>query len=237
MQKGLIFAFDLETTSVKPETTTPAQICLMSEYQGVRRVLMNTLVRPGEPIQPGAQEVHGISDEMTKSAPDYVMAAWIAYLLGQEMEPQFVVTYNGKLFDQPILDRCLGDAVFPGATHIDMLDVAYRFFPDLPSHKLGAVYTEFMKEPLNNAHNACADVNATLDLLRAMRVKIGMTIEQLAEDMETPKPYSVFPLGVHRGKLIHEIPQGYGIWALNTFSNPRPDLKLTLEIIASGACK
>ena len=234
MQKGLIFAFDLETTSVKPETTTPVQICLMSEYQGVRRVLMNTLVRPGEPIQPGAQAVHGISDEMTKSAPDYAMVAWTAHLLGQEMEAQFLLSYNGKLFDQPILDRCLGAPVFPGVTHIDMLDVAYRFFPDLPSHKLGAVYAEFMREPLDNAHNACADVNATLDLLRAMRVKIGMTIEQLAEDMETPKPYPIFPFGKHKGKLLQDVDKGWAIWALKSFGTMRPDLELSLRMVVDG---
>lgn len=234
MQKGLIFAFDLETTSVKPETTTPVQICLMSEYNGTRRVLMNTLVRPGEPIQPKAQEIHGISEEMTRGAMDYAMAAWTAHLLGQEMEPQFVATYNGKLFDLPILDRCLGAPVFPGVPHIDLLDVAYRFFPDLPSHKLGAVYAEFMKQPLDNAHNASADVNATLDLLRAMRVKIGMTIDQLAAEMETPKCYSVFPFGLHKGKLLRDVDRGWAIWALNSFGKMRPDLELSLRMVVDG---
>ena len=234
MPKGLIFAFDLETTSVESATTTPAQICLVSEYQGVRRVLMNTLVRPGEPIQPGAEAIHGISDEMTKSAPDYTLVAWIAHLLWQVMAPEILLTYNGKLFDLPILDRCLGAPVFPGITHIDMLDVAYRFFPELPSHKLGAVYAEFMKQPLDSAHNAYADVNATLDLFRAMRVRIGMTIDQLAFEMETPKAYSVFPLGKHKGKLLRDVDRGWAIWALKSFGTMRPDLELSLRMVVDG---
>lgn len=234
MQKGLIFAFDLETTSVKPETTTPVQICLMSEYQGTRRILMNSLVRPGEAIQAGAREVHGISDEMTKGAPDYAMAAWTAHLLGQQMGPEMVVTYNGKLFDQPILDRCLGTPVFPGVTHIDVLDVAYRFFPGLSSHRLGNVYMEFFNKPLDKAHDASADVAATLDLLKAIRVKIGMTLEQLAEDMATPKPYAVFPFGQHRGKLLQDVDRGWAIWALKSFGKMRPDLELSLRMVVDG---
>lgn len=234
MTKGLIFAFDLETTSVDPATTTPAQICLMSEQDGVRRVLMNSLVRPGERIEPGAQKVHGISDAMVQSASDYVMVAWMAHLLCREMQPEFLITYNGKLFDEPILDRCLGSSVFSGTIHIDLLDAAYRYFPNLPSHKLGRVYAELVGSQFENAHDACADVNATLDLLRAVCVKTGMTLDALAEDMATPKPFSLFPFGAHKGKLLQDVPRGWAIWALNSFKQMRPDLELSLRLIVDG---
>lgn len=234
MTEGLIFAFDLETTSVDPATTTPAQICLMSEYQGARRVLMNSLVRPGELIQPGAMEVHGISDAMVQSASDYVMVAWMAHLLCREMGPEFLVTYNGKLFDEPILNRCLGGTVFPDVVHIDLLDVAYRYFPMLKSHKLGSVYSELVGEPLENAHDAYADVNALFDLLKAICVKTGLPVATIAEEMATPKPYTLFPFGAHKGKLLQDVNRGWAIWALRTFKQMRPDLELSLRLIVDG---
>ena len=231
----LAFALDLETTSVKVAETTPVQICLMSEDKQGRRTLMNTLVRPGEWIPDDVIKIHGITNDMVRNAPDYAAVAWTAHLLHNSFQPEYLVTFNGETFDEPILDRCMGGKVFPGARHIDVLSVAYRYLPGLPSYKLGALYQELLGWPLENAHDASADVNATLDLLKAMRVRIGMTMNHLASEMETPKKYAVFPFGKHKGKLIEEVPQSYGQWALNSFTSIRPDLLVTLKAIAGAS--
>jgi DNA polymerase III subunit epsilon len=234
MTKGLVFSFDLETTSVKAAETTPVQICLMSDQGGVRRILMNTLVRPHEWIPEEVIKIHGITNERVINAPDYAIVAWTAHLLHNTFQPEFLVTFNGGTFDEPILDRCMGGKVFPGVKHIDVLDAAYRYLPGLSSYKLGALYQELVGWPLENAHDASADVTATLDLLKALRVRIGMTMEQLAEDMATPKPYALFPFGKYMGSLTQDIPQSYGRWCLGNFQSMRPDLEVTLKLIAEG---
>jgi len=232
---GLAFALDLETTSVAVAETTPVQICLMYGDSGGRRILMNTLVRPHEWISEEVTKIHGITNDMVRNAPDYSMVAWTAHLLHNVFQPEYLVTFNGQTFDQPILDRCLGAPVFPGTRHIDVLSVAYRYLPGLPSYKLGALYQELLGWPLENAHDASADVTATLDLLKAIRVRIGMTMDQLATDMLTPKPYALMPFGKHSGSLLEDVPASYGRWCLENFDSIRPDLRVTLERIAGVA--
>jgi DNA polymerase III epsilon subunit-like protein len=233
---GIAFALDLETTSTVVAETTPVQLCLLSEDKQGRRTLMNTLVRPHEWISEEVTKIHGITDDMVRNSPDYGMVAWTAYLLHNAFQPEYLVTFNGETFDEPILARCLGAPVFPGARHIDVLSVAYRYLPGLPSYRLGALYQELLGWPLENAHDASADVNATLDLLKAMRVRIGMTMDQLASEMETPKPYAIYPIGKkYAGWLIEDIPQSYGQWALSAFTSIRPDLLVTLKAIAGAS--
>lgn len=226
-----LFAFDLETTGVDRNSCTPVQIALVMDTDGSRRILMNTLVRPGEAISPEASAVHKITDAMVTSAPDYAMVAWHAYLLSEALKPDFLVGFNSKGFDEPILDRCLGHPVFPGIPHLDVLDIAYRFFPELPGHKLGQLYETFMGFPLAGAHDATADVFGTLDVLRAMQVKIGMTLPQLAQDMATPKPYSIMPIGKHKSKLLNDVDPGWARWMSQNATDMRPDLQATVNYL------
>lgn len=228
------FCFDLETTSADSSTTTPVQICLVSSDETGRRVLMNSLVRPGELISEGASKVHGITNAMVAGMPDYVIMAWQAHLLTKEMGPKYLVSFNGKLFDEPIIDRCLGFKVFEDTEHLDVLDIAYRFFPMLESHKLGAVYEHFVGRSLSGAHDASADVIGTLDVLAVMRKKIGMTMAQLAEDMRTPKPYPVMPIGKHKGKLVDDVGYGWAKWMSSNATNMRADLQATVDYILAN---
>lgn len=226
------FGFDLETTSANSATCYPVQIALVLDTgEPVKRVLMNTLVRPGELIDPEAAAIHHITDEMVFGAPDYAMVAWQVGLLTETLKPDFVVGFNSKYFDALILDRCLGCSVFGDTQHIDVLDVAYRFFPTLPGHKLGMLYEHFMGFPLTGAHDASVDVIGTLDLLKAMRVQIGMTMEQLYTDMLTPRPYSIMPIGKHKGKELSQVDPGWARWMKNNATGMRPDLQVTVDYL------
>lgn len=228
------FAFDLETTDANSATCTPVQICLVADQGGARRILLNTYVRPGEAISPEAMEVHRITDAIAATGPDYAMAAWQANLLNREMRPKYLVGFNSISFDEPIINRCLGSKVFEGTQHIDVLNVAYRFFPELPSHKLGALYETFFNKPLAGAHDASVDVFGTLDLLHAMRTKIGMTMAQLGEEMKTPKVYSVMPIGKYRGKTPDTVDPGWARWMKKNATDMRPDLQRTVDYILTG---
>jgi DNA polymerase-3 subunit epsilon len=230
----MLVALDLETTGVKPLVDRPVQIGLVGEDEGVRRTLINTYVNPGMPIAEEAQKVHGISYEKVQYAPDAAVSAWNVELLLGALEGATVVTFNGETYDIVMLDQCLGRKMVLPGPHIDVLSVAYRFFPGLPSYKLGSLYEMFFGSQPAGAHDATADAGFTLDLLKAIRVKIGMTVEQLAEEMSVPKPYALFPFGVHKDKLIEDVPRGYGVWALKTFSEIRPDLLATLKLVAGG---
>lgn len=227
----MIIALDLETTGVKPAVDRPVQIGLVAEQEGVRRTLLNTLVNPNMAISEGAYAVHGISEHQVQGAPDAGIAAWSTELLIRELNPTCVVGFNSECFDVPMLSACLGREAELQVPHLDVLSVAYRYLPGQPSYKLTALYQEFVGRPLEGAHGAVADANATLDLLKAIRVRVGMTLEKLVEDMAVPKPYVVFPFGKYAGELVERIPAAYGRWCLTNFTDIRPDLKVTLESI------
>jgi DNA polymerase III epsilon subunit-like protein len=186
------------------------------------------------PLAEEAQKIHGISYEMVQYAPDAAVSAWNVELLLGALDGATVVTFNGETYDIVMLDQCLGRKMVLPGPHIDVLSVAYRFFPGLPSYKLGSLYEHFFGFPPAGAHDATADAGFTLDLLKAIRVKIGMTVEQLAEEMSVPKPYSLFPFGKHKDCLLADVPRSYGVWALQAFDSIRPDLRVSLELIAEG---
>lgn len=230
----MIISLDLETTGTNPLVDRPVRLALVGETGKDRRILMNSLINPHMEISEGASAIHGITQQQVATAPDAAIAAWAAEGLVRDLAPTAVVGFNSETYDLPMLSACLGREMSLPCPHLDVLAVAYRFFPTQPSHKLTALYQDLVGWPLDGAHDAVADATATLELLRAINVKLGMTLKQLVEEMAEPKPHVLFPFGVHKGKLIEEIPSSYGRWALGAFTNIRPDLLVTLEAIAGG---
>lgn len=235
---SVLLGLDTETTGIDVAVDKPVQIgMVVASPGGLPRVVMNTRSDPCRPIDPGASRVHGIFDKDVKNMPDYRIAAWNCKLMAAALRPDYLVTFNGKLFDVPLLNNSLGEEVFPGLKHIDVLDVAYRYFPGSQQHKLGYLYSEFMAKSLEGAHDAMNDIIGMLELLETMRVKIGMSIEDLATDMETPKPYSIMPISKnHKGKLLSEVPVSFAKWLLdqNVGKEMRPDLRLSMELVVAG---
>jgi exodeoxyribonuclease X len=230
--ENLAFAFDLETTSAEPESTTPVQICLMSQdAAGARRVLLNHLVRPFELISDDASKIHGITNEMVASAADAAIVAYTVRLLYDGLQPEYLVTFNGKTFDEPIIDRCLGGKCFPGVKHIDVLDTVYRYWQNLPGYRLGLLYEQFVGKSLVGAHDATIDVGATLDLLAAVCKLVSKDFATVHAEMSVPTPYKVMPLGKHKGKPIDEIPSGWAKWMRQNATGMRPDLAATVTWI------
>jgi DNA polymerase-3 subunit epsilon len=202
---------------------------------GEMRTLMNTLCNPMMPIEKGASDVHGITEDKVRSAPDYLIALWEAKLITLALKPEYIVTYNGSMFDLPIANRLMG-GVFGAAKSVDVLDVAYRYFPEVkgPNGKktLEDLHQVFLNRTLEGAHDAMADVYGTWNVLEAMRKKIGKTMAQLAEELKSPKPYSVIPIGKYMGTLIDNMPRSWAQYMAQS-SDLRPDLKATVDYILS----
>jgi len=139
------------------------------------------------------------------------------------------------MFDLPIANRLMG-GIFGNAKGIDVLDVAYRYFPEVkgPNGKktLSDLHHVFLNRPLESAHDAVADIYGTWEVLEAMRKKIGKTLAQLADELATPRFYPIIPIGKYAGTLIDNMPRSWAQY-MGQNSDLRPDLRATVDYILS----
>jgi len=124
----------------------------------------NVLVNPTIPIPAGAAEVHGISDEDVKDKPVFrrIAKSFFKWFSDNFDVPMLVEEFSrvGITFPEP--DTCF----------IDVLKIERL----VCSHKLGETYKRYTGEELEGAHDALADIRATVAIFH----------KQLANNPELP---------------------------------------------------
>ena len=224
--------FDLETTGVDRTQTTPVQASLVMRDGDDQRILFNSLCNPFQAIEQGASDVHGITDRMVQNMPDYAITAFTLKLLVEAVsDPDTIlITMNGKAFDVPIIDRCLGESLFGDMPHLDVYQAACRYFPDLKSRKLGDLYYHFFKVRLEGAHDAMVDTIATLDIAERIRKETRFTYAELIKDLATPKPYAIMPFGKYAGSTLDQLPKSWAKF-MDKAPDLSPDLRATVDYV------
>lgn len=171
---------DTETTGLDRDRRDEACQIAIVDHTGA--VLLDTLVRPTLPIDPGAAAVHGITDEMVKDAPPF-LEVWP--LVQAALQDRTLTIYNWQ-YDVGILHNMLMRA---GLFMTPQGDFGYRdgtcameqyaaFYGDWNSRyhsyrwqKLTAACVQMRVSPVDAPpHSALGDC------LRALRV-----IEKMAE--------------------------------------------------------
>ena len=241
MYDRVLIGFDLETTGVSVANDRPVQASLVMRSDGQDHVLMNTRVNPGQPIAPGASAVHGIHDRDVFNAPHYAVVAWQFAATVQAYTfkiPTYLVTYNGSNFDVPMLNNCLGrDAIT--LPHVDVLRLARHAFPDVwgsvsqGGRTLGELFEIFLGKPMEKAHDAAADVIATLDLLEVMLTSSGRSIEEVALTQSKPMVYIKMPIGKYRGMPIEQVPLSWAHY-MGQKQDIDQDLRATVNFMLQG---
>ena len=94
-----VLYLDTETTGLGPE----AEIVDIAVVNSYGRVLLDTLVRPDGPIPAESTGIHGITDAMVATAPQWDQIA--AQLQLMFAEASSVVIYNAD-FDTRIMEQC-----------------------------------------------------------------------------------------------------------------------------------
>lgn len=229
-----VIALDLETTGVNVSKDRPVQISMVLSDGEHRRTLLNTLCDPGMSIPKEATAIHGITDEDVKSKADCAVACWQAEVLASCSAADALVTYNGTMLDVPIITRISNVGYLSNMPHVDMLDVAYRYFPTAENHRLGTMYKLLLGKNATCAHDALSDVMYTLDIFEAVKLKLQMTTEELVADMSVPRPYTIMPISKHKGKILSDVPTGFAKWLLQEGERLRPDLLMSMKGIVNG---
>ena len=151
---------DFETTGLSGRTDRVTEIGAVKVRDGEIVQRFSTLVNPGRPIPPRVVCLTGISNDMVEDYPKIheILPVFLGFLGDLPL-----VAHNAK-FDCAFLQRDLeymGRAIDNPVA--DTLQQARRRCPGLPSYKLSYL-TDYFSIPLNDAHRAWCDAEATAKL-------------------------------------------------------------------------
>lgn len=163
LNKELIF-FDVETTGLNVIRDRILQIALIKFGLDKDTPLeLSMIINPGIPIPDEVYKVHGIGSEEVMGKPLFKEVAQQLFDFIGEAD---LAGYNSNRFDIPILMEEFArngyDFELDNRRLIDVQRIFYRMEP----RTLKAAFQFYCKEELMDAHDALADVRATVDVLK-----------------------------------------------------------------------
>lgn len=164
LEKDLVF-FDLEATGLNVVRDRIVQIGMIKHFaSGKEPKSYKTLVNPGMVlISEEAYRVHGISSKDVAKAPNFEQ---IAQEVHQFIGDADLAGYNSNRFDLPMLMEEFNRAGVAfdlnGRRSIDIQRIFYKMEP----RTLKAALRYYCDEDMVDAHDALADVEATISVLK-----------------------------------------------------------------------
>ena len=181
LEKPICF-YDTETTGLDVGKDRLISIAVTKIMPDGTRESKSSLINPLIPISKESTEIHGYTNEMLVNKPKF---SQIAKSLYEFMKDCYLVGYNSNFFDCPMLQeefmRCGID--FPTYDQIS-LD-ACAIFKHFEKRDLTSALKFYCNKEMENAHDAQADVNATVDVFFAQLEKYdelkGKSIEEISK--------------------------------------------------------
>ena len=169
---------DLEATSASSNAKI-IQIGIVIIEDGQIVETYETDVNPHEELDHHICQLTGITDRQLRKAPDFSQVAREVYEL---VEDAVFVAHNVK-FDANLLAESLFWEGFELMTpRIDTVELAQVFFPTLERYNLSSLCEE-LAIPLDHAHSAISDAQATAQLFLTLREKIASLPTELVETL------------------------------------------------------
>ena len=197
----MIRVIDIETTGIDPATDAIIEIASVDMVrEGGITNAMDTLVRPGKPIPPGASAVHHIVDEDVQSAPN----------LSDVVDP-----FRGA--DYYVAHNCEFEQSFFAAQGIELgpwictYKCALRVWPELEGHSnqelryaLGRAtpFAGFDRSTIS-PHRAAFDVVVTAAIFEELIKKARWS--ELVQWSSEPALHTKFQFGKYRGRRYDAI--------------------------------
>lgn len=236
LSKPICF-IDLETTGINVSIDKIVEIAIIKILPDGTKQIKRKLVNPEMPIPPASTEIHGISDDMVKDAPNFKA---IANEVKQFIEGADMGGYNSNRFDIPMLnEEFLRAGIAIDMESRKLLDVQ-KVFHMMEQRTLSAAYKFYCNKNLEDAHTAEADAMATYEVLEAQVARypnLGNTVDAIvkftgedqivdfARRFIMDNGVETFNFGKHKGKPVTQVlkdePQYYdwmmkGDFALHT---------------------
>ncbi|MCB0690897.1 MAG: 3'-5' exonuclease [Saprospiraceae bacterium] len=162
LTRSLVF-FDIESTGLNVIRDRIIQIALIKyskhENEGIEK---SYLINPGIPISEEAMSVHGITPDMLRNKPSFQQVAQEIFDFIGDSD---LAGYNSDRFDVPMLMEEFGrvglDFNLDNRKTIDVQKIFYKMEP----RTLQAAYKYYCHQEMTDAHDALADVKATVAVL------------------------------------------------------------------------
>ena len=208
---------DLETTGINLGTDRIVEIAIVKIMPDGKKLVKRKLINPEMPISQVSTDIHGITNEMLKDAPNFRQ---VANELKQFLDHCDLAGYNSNRFDIPMLvEEFLRIGMEFDSKGRKLLDVQ-KIFHMMEQRTLSAAYRFYCSKELEGAHGAEADASATWEVLVAQVVKypqLGTNIDTILKCIgEEPvvdfarrfimeNGVEVFNFGKHKGRSVADI--------------------------------
>jgi DNA polymerase-3 subunit epsilon len=162
LARDLVF-FDLETTGLNVIRDRIVQIAMVKlRKDGGPDETLSTLVNPGIPISEESMMVHGITPKDLANKPSF---SQLARQIWDFIGDADLAGYNSNRFDVPMLMEEFARAGMEFDVSKRRLIDVQRIFYKMEPRTLKAAYRLYCQKELADAHDALADVRATIEVL------------------------------------------------------------------------
>ncbi|MGK0389603.1 MAG: DNA polymerase-3 subunit epsilon [Maribacter sp.] len=185
LDRDIVF-FDLEATGLSVVKDKIVQIALIKyTKKGGEPIEKSMMINPGIPISEEAMNVHGITPKMLANKPTFEQ---VAQELHDFIGDSDLGGYNSNRYDVPMLmEEFARVGMELDISKRKLIDVQ-RIFYKMEPRTLSAALKFYCGEKLVGAHDALADVRATVDVLKGQLEKYkGVDIED-GDGNVTPEP-------------------------------------------------
>jgi len=168
LQQDLVF-FDIESTGLNVIRDRIVQIALIKYFADGREAAeLEMLINPTIPISQEAMDVHGITPDKLRDKPTF---GDVAQQLYDFIGVADLCGYNSDRFDVPMLmeefARVGIEFNLDNRKSIDVQKIFYKMEP----RTLQAALKLYCGKTLEDAHDALADVKATVDVLKGQIIR------------------------------------------------------------------
>ncbi|WP_445382675.1 exonuclease domain-containing protein [Robiginitalea sp. IMCC43444] len=229
--KRPICFFDLETTGTNVAKDRIVEIAILKIFPNGNKEGKTWRVNPEIPIPQEASAIHGITDEQVAGEPTFKE---LSRDINKMIQGCDLAGFNSNRFDIPLL----AEELLRAGLDFDMKNTAsvdvQTIFHKMEKRTLEAAYKFYCNKPLEGAHGAAADTQATYEVLLSqlerypdlendIKKLAAFSTHNQAVDLagfiiEDEDGNEVFSFGKHKGKKVAEVLEqepGYFGWILN----------------------
>ena len=159
LDRDLVF-FDVETTGLNVVRDRILQIALVKHFKnGQAPAELSMLINPGIPISEESMMIHGITPKDLANKPTFRQ---VAQKIWDFIGNADLAGYNSNRFDVPMLMEEFARVGMEFDISKRRLIDAQRIFYKMEPRTLKAAYRLYCQKELEDAHDALADVRATV---------------------------------------------------------------------------